>query len=164
MAFVLTVTAIFIVISIYFFFRAERLQRQIILTKRESHATRKEIKTLLDTVALLAKRHETFAKKRLEIMANDRSYEERVKQITPLINNYSSIFLECLKGKGRLKAIVQKCYCGVDDKAFKEFTRFLAQQEIPTKRFWASNNLNGFISLVEAFLLEDIVNEERKSA
>jgi hypothetical protein len=161
---VLSVTAIFIVISIYFFFRAEKLQRQIILAKRESNATRKEIKTLLDTVALLANRHEAFAKKRLEIMATNRLYEKRVKQITPLINNYSSIFLECLKGKGRLKAMVQKCYCGVGDKTFKDFTHFLAQQDIQTKRLWATNNLNGFISLVETLLTEDLANEERKSA
>ena len=72
MIFVLSIAALFIGISIYFYFRAEGLQRALFNAKREFSNTKKENKAYIDTMALIAKRHEDFAKYRLQKMKNCR--------------------------------------------------------------------------------------------
>ncbi len=146
--------AIFVAISIYFFFRAEKLQREVILAKRDSNVARKENKALVDSMALLASRQEEFVKNRfLDIKQQSKDESEIIKNIAPLINNYSTIFCECLKGKERLKPMTQKCYQLIDANAYKEFSQFISKRDAQLKRMWASNNLNGFVSLVEALLI-----------
>ncbi|MCJ8319426.1 MAG: hypothetical protein MJK12_07320 [Colwellia sp.] len=154
MIFVLSIMAIFVAISIYFFFRAEKLQREVILAKRDGNIARKENKVLIDSMALLASRYEEFARNRFQELKNrPQANEENIKQIAPLINNYSTIFAECLKGKERLKPITQRCYQLIDSSAFKEFNQYLGKRDAQIKRMWSSNNLNGFVSLVEALLV-----------
>ena len=104
MFFVLIITAIFVVISIYFFLRAEKLQRQLISQKRDSFTTRKENKVLADSMTLFATRGQEFAQARLARLKVQAKASENVQfiihveLISPLINNYSIIFRECLKG------------------------------------------------------------------
>jgi len=154
MFFVLFITALFIGISIYFYFRSEGLQRSLLNAKREFSSTQKENRSYVDSMALIAKRHEDFAKYRLEqIKVNQSEKEETLETITPLINNYSIIFRECLKGKGKLQPITKKCYDSYDKEGFKTLVAYISQQEKHIKRMWSSNNLSGYISLIEAFLL-----------
>jgi hypothetical protein len=160
MIYITSVIALFVVISIYFFFRAENLQRELLLAKRTSNNVNKEKKALLDTMMLVAKRNDESVKYRLKRIqkevkdqqASDK--EQRLKIITPLINNYSAIFLGCLKGKGQLGAITKKCYENNKMNSFQEFTKFIAKGEPSIRRMWASNNLQGFIALTEALLIE----------
>jgi len=154
MIFVLSIMAIFVAISIYFFFRAEKLQREVILAKREGKIARKENKALVDSMALLSSRYEEFSRNRFqELKSRPQADEENINQLAPLINNYSTIFAECLKGKERLKPITQKCYQLIDSNAFKEFNQYIGKRDAQIKRMWSSNNLNGFVSLVEALLI-----------
>ena len=154
MIFVLSIMAIFVAISIYFFFRAEKLQREVILAKRDGNLARKENKVLIDSMALIASRYEEFARNRFqELKSRTQTNDECIKQIAPLINNYSTIFAECLKGKERLKPLTQKCYQLIDVNAFKDFNQYIGKRDGQIKRMWSSNNLNGYISLVEALLL-----------
>jgi hypothetical protein len=154
MFFVLFITVLFIGISIYFYFRAEGLQRTLLNTKREFSSTQKENKSYVDSMALIAKRHEDFAKHRLEkIKTNQSETTETLEAITPLINNYTVIFRECLKGKGKLQPITKKCYESYDKEGFKRLVAYISKQEAHIKRMWSSNNLSGYISLIEALLL-----------
>lgn len=112
-------------------------------------------------MALISSRHEEFSKKLLQVKLvqakqnlND-SLVQHYELISPLINNYDLIFRECIKGKGRLKAVVQKCFNNHDDKAFKQFVALLVTSDKRLKRYWASNNLNGFLFLVDALLNYD---------
>jgi hypothetical protein len=161
MYFVLAITALFIVLSIYFFFNAEKLQRKLISQQREGANTRKENKALSDHMALLSCRHEEFCKASLlrkASQAEKNSNEiliQHYELISPLINNYGLIFRECLKGKGRLKSTVKKCFNNHDDKAFKKFVALLVTSDKRLKRFWSSDNLNGFLFLVDALLNYD---------
>jgi len=158
MLFVLFITVVFVVISIYFFFRAEKLQGQLINQQRESHATRKENKVLVESTTLTAMRGQEFAKaklQRLKAFAKANDHEQLVlhtELISPLINNYSIIFRECLKGKGRLKAITQKCFENQDSSAYKKFVALIVTGDKQLKRYWSSDNLNGFLFLVDALL------------
>lgn len=154
MFFVLFITALFIGISIYFYFRAEGLQRTLSNAKREFSSTQKENKAYVDSMALIAKRHEDFAKYRLEkIKTSQSETTETLEAITPLINNYTVIFRECLKGKGKLQPITKKCYESYDKEGFKRLVAYISTQEAHIKRMWSSNNLSGYISLIEALLL-----------
>jgi len=154
MFFVLFITVLFIGISIYFYFRAEGLQRTLSSAKREFSSTQKENKSYVDSMALIAKRHEDFAKHRLEkIKTNGSETVETLETITPLINNYAVIFRECLKGKGKLQTITKKCYESYDKEGFKKLVAYIAKQEAHIKRMWSSNSLSGYISLIEALLL-----------
>lgn len=154
MFFVLFITVLFIGISIYFYFRAEGLQRTLSNAQREFSGTQKENKSYVDSMALIAKRHEDFAKHRLEKIKNNESEAtETLDIITPLINNYAVIFRECLKGKGKLQLITKKCYESYDKEGFKRLVAYISKQEAHIKRMWSGNNLSGYLSLIEALLL-----------
>jgi hypothetical protein len=159
MFFVLVITAAFVVISIYLFFRAETMQRKLITQQRESLATRKENKALVESTSLVAIRGQEFAKAKLQRLkehAKTNEHEQlmlHTELISPLINNYSLIFRECLKGKGRLKAISQKCFENQDSSAYKKFVALIVTGDKQLKRYWSSNNLNGFLFLVDALLI-----------
>jgi hypothetical protein len=161
MFFVFVITAVFVVISIYFFFRAETLHRKLITQQRESLATRKENKVLVESTTLIAMRGQEFAKarlQRLKVYAKAREHEQLIlhtELISPLINNYAIIFRECLKGKGRLKAVSQKCFENQDSSAYKKFVALIVTGDKELKRYWSSNNLNGFLFLVDALLLNE---------
>ena len=158
MLFVLVITLIFVLISVYFFFRAEKLQRKLMTQQRESSSTRKENQVLVETMTLVATREQEFAKerlKRLKAYAKANELEQlliHAELISPLINNYSIIFQECLKGKGRLKAISQKCFENHDRAAYKKFVALIVTSNKQLKRYWSSDNLNGFLFLVDALL------------
>lgn len=158
MYFVLAITALFIFLSVYFFFSAEKLQRLMIIQRREGESTRKENKVLVDSMALIANRHEEFAKALLHKRitqakhVHDDVLVQQFELISPLMNNYSLIFRECLKGNGRLKAVVQKCFNNHNEKSFKQFVALLVTSDKRLKRYWSSNNLNGFLFLVDALL------------
>lgn len=154
MIFLLSIAALFVGLSVYFYFRAEGLQRTLYNAKREFISTQKENKSYMDSMALIAKRHEDFAKYRLQkIKDNELLALETIEIITPLINNYAVIFRECLKGKGKLQPITKKCYESYDEESFKKLVTYMSKQEAHIKRMWSSNNLSGYISLVEALLL-----------
>lgn len=154
MIFVLSTAVLFIGLSVYFYFRAEGLQRTLYNVKKESSSTQKENKLYMESMAIIAKRHEDFAKHRLQIIKEREILElETIDIITPLINNYSAIFIECLKGKGKLQPIAKKCYENYDDEGFKKLVTYVSKQEANVKRMWSSNSLSGYISLIEALLL-----------
>jgi len=64
MIFVLAITAMFVAVSIYFFFKAENLQRETILMKRDVSATKKENKSYVELMATIAQRYEDISKRR----------------------------------------------------------------------------------------------------
>jgi len=169
MMYVASIIAAFVFISIYFFFRAENLQRELILAKRDISNTRRENKFFLDALVLTAKRNEESAKYRLKAieqkMENCKVELERnhLKMISPLVNNYSAIFIECLKGKGQMSIITKKCYENFQAGFYEEFSTFIGQKDATIKRMWANNNLNGFIALTEALLLEQLKYTESES-
>jgi len=156
MIFVLSTAILFIGLSIYFYFRAEGLQRTLNNTKNEFVSTKKENKHYVDSMAIIAKRNEDFAKNRLQTLKEKEVLDqETIDVITPLINNYAVIFVECLKGNGRLQPIAKKCYESYDDKGYKNLVVYVSQQEASIKRMWSSNSLSGYISLIEALLLSN---------
>ena len=154
MIFVLSISVIFIGLSIYFYFRAEGLQRALFNAKKESSSAKKENKYYIDSMALIAKRNEDFVKHRLQIIKDSEIIElETIEIITPLINNYAAIFIECSKGKGKLQPIAKKYYESYDNEGYKKLVAHVTKQEASVKRMWSSNNLSGYISLIEALLL-----------
>ncbi len=165
MYFVLAVAVLFVMISIYFYFQTEKLQRQLLIQKRDSSAARKESQKLTDSMAFLANQYEEFAKHRLQSMkdraqsANNEQSMKYVALISPLINNYATIFRECVKESGKLKAITKKCYENSEPATFKSFSNHIAASDANVRRMWSNNNLNGFIALVENLLL---INKQGK--
>jgi len=140
MYFVLAVAALFVMISIYFYFQTEKLQRQLFVQKRDSSAARKESQKLADSMAFLANQYEEFAKHRLQAMkdkvqsANNEQSMNYIALITPLINNYATIFRECVKEKGQLKAMTKKCCENSESGAFKAFSNHIAASDTNVRR------------------------------
>jgi hypothetical protein len=154
MIFVLSIAGIFVGLSVYFYFRAEGLEHALLNAKKDSSNAKKENKFYIDSMAIIAKRNEDFVKHRLKIIKENESLElETIETITPLINNYAAIFIECLKGKGKLQSTAKKYYENYGDQGFKKLVAHIAKQEAGVKRMWSSNNLSGYISLIEALLL-----------
>lgn len=158
MIFIFSIAVVFISLIVYLFFRAEKLQKQFSKAQSESRYARKETKALLESLMLVMAKQDEFVKYRLQLLKDvDEKADEHnatLKMITPLINNFSLISRECLKGKGQLSAITKKCYENSEPGAYKVFTLWLKTQDVKIKRMWNSNTLNGYLSLIEALLLQ----------
>lgn len=162
----LIVVAIFVGVSIYFYFRAEKLQRELLDVKRENHQTRKNNKVMADAVALVASKYEEFNKHRLKTLktAADNGFptvSHDLALIAPLVNNYAGIFRACLAAREQLKPMVKKCFDNVQDGQYQDFQKFIAGRDAHIKKMWSSNNLNGFISLIEALLTEQQIELDK---
>ncbi len=150
---VLLITILFVIISIYFFFRAEKLQRSIVLLKRDTAKTQKENLVLSKSMALMAGNSEEFAKNRLQLLLNNphsQKYSNELTLIKPFIENYSRIFKECVLKKGKLHSTTKKCFSSQEKDTFKEFFEKVIKKDSKIQRLWNSNNFIGFISLAEA--------------
>ena len=119
---------------------------------------------MIDSMAIVATRHEEFVKVRLlqmkeqAIKKDNKDLINYLDLISPLINNYSVIFRECIKGKGRLKVISQKCFESHNKESFKKFIAWMVISDPSIRRFWSSDNLNGYLHLVNLLL----TNAEKK--
>lgn len=159
MIFALSIIGIFVVTSIYFYFRAETLQRDLMIAKKEISNMAKEHKSMISSMVTVSSSFEEFSKQRFNqikrIMESSGQNEEILQQlelISPFIHNYAVIYRECAKGSGRLKTITQKCYESYDESAYKKFVGYVNSQDKKIKNMWAGNNLSGFIALVESLL------------
>ncbi len=154
---VLLITALFVFISIYFFFRAEKLQQSIISLKRESTKSLKENQILSKSMAQIANNSEESAKNRLQRLLN-KTQQQKVSSelvlIKPFMDNYSLIFKECLMKKGKLHSITRKCFSTQENDLFKDFFEKIIKKDSKALRLWNSNNFIGFISLVETLLVK----------
>ena len=74
--------------------------------------------------------------------------------IWPLVNNYAAIFRACAATKEQLKPTCQQSFESHRKGSFKDFLKFISGSEKHIRRMWSSNNLNGFMSLMEAVLTE----------
>jgi len=156
MIFVLAVIAIFVAVSIYFFFKAESLQREILLMKREISTTKKENKQYIETVAIIAQRYEDIAKHKLSSLRESGAMADKeLELIAPMVNNYAVIFNDSINGKGKMQAAIKKVYEGFQKGSYKTLANHIAQSSKDIKRAWASNNINGCIILVDALLQAD---------
>ena len=162
---VLLITALFVFVSVYFFFRAEKLQRSIVLLKRDTAKTQKENQVLSKSMALMAGNTEDFVKNRLQLLLNksqDKKYLDELALIKPFIDNYSLIFKECLMKKGRLHIITKKCFSNQEGDAYKSFFETIIKKDSKIQRLWNINNFIGFISLVEALLVKYEEQSQKK--
>ncbi len=156
MVFVLIVIAIFVAVSIYFFFKAESLQREVLLMKREVSSAKKENKVYIETVAIIGQRYEDIAKKKLNsLRENGNADAKELDLIAPMINNYAVIFTDSINGKGKLQAAVKKVYEGFQKGSYKKLANHISQSSTEVKRAWSSNNINGCIVLIEALMQKD---------
>lgn len=153
MIFSVFVILIFVVVSVYYYFRAEKLSREIYAIKKESAVYKKEAKLMIDTFAIVAKKNEEIVKFRFEQIQKNNDLKETTELLLPLVNNYAAIFSECIRGKGRLHKIVQKCCESYQEGSYKKLAVHINQQEAHIKRNWSSNNITGFISFLDAILL-----------
>lgn len=146
-------------VSIYYYFRSERLLHDLIAKKRESAQALKDNKQMFDTFAMLAAKQEEFYLSRYSGLkkAAEKKAPSVAKEMTvlwPMINNYSAIYRGCAMSKEPLQSKVKACYESFSPGAFDEFKRLLGSKQKPIKNMWASNNLIGFVSLVEALLMD----------
>ena len=166
MVFALIVIAVFVVVSIYFYFRSERLEHDLVQQKREAKQIIKDNNKLTETLVMVAAKQEEFflfrynkakeeAEQKLPIVTSD------LAMIYPLVNNYAAIFRACAMGKEQLKPTTQTCFESYKAGSFKEFLKFVSSKEKHIKRMWGSNNLNGFISMMEALLTEQLGELEK---
>lgn len=164
MIFFLVIIGIFVAVSIYYYFRAEGLQLQLIAIKRELFETKKESQALLEASALIAQKSEELLKQRFKFIQENSGEDKTIEMFAPLINNYSKIFTEAMRGKGQLHKITQKCYEGVHFGSFRKFTGFIGSLDTPIKRAWGMNNVSGLITFVEEVANHYEKAQQKKSA
>jgi len=153
MIFVLAIIAMFVAVSIYFFFKAEELQRELMLMKKELSVTKKDNKSYVEMMAIIAQRYEESAVRRFVALRT--SLPEKAELfdiIAPMINNYATIFNDSVRSKGKLQSSVKKVYEGYRKGSYKVLSNYMSQADKEIKAAWSSNNINGLIILVEALL------------
>ena len=157
--FALAVITVFVVASVYFYFRAEGLQRDLLVAKREISNMVKENQAMVTSMAAISTTFEDIAKQRFnhikriyESLSTSKESAQQLLVIQPLIFNYSLIYRDCSKGNNRLKTITEQCFNSYDDKGYKAFITYINSQEDKIRKMWSANNLNGFISLTETLL------------
>ncbi|MEW6989705.1 hypothetical protein AADZ91_03360 [Colwelliaceae bacterium 6441] len=158
MLFSLSIIFIFVGVSIYFYFKAEKLRVELISLKKEVKNFKQESKIMSDSLAVIAKKNEEFITHRFrKIQEKEKEKQkgnELVKLLTPLVTNYAAIFRESIRGKGMMHKIAQKCCESYQKGSYKHLTQHIAKQEAHIKRAWGSNNINGFVSFLEAMIIE----------
>lgn len=157
----ISLISVFMLISIYLFFRAEGLQKELKSVRREIKHLQINNKGLVDAMVLTASKTEEFVRFRLNEIKEQiqdetlkTTLKEEIDFLTLLTSNYGAIYRECIKGSIQLKTITKTCLDNYAPGTYNNFTHFIANQETGIKRIWASNNLLAFVSLVEALLLQ----------
>ena len=156
MLFLISLVILFAALCVYFFFRAEGFQRQIIVLKREKKQSEKELQSLHEINALVFAHNEESARKRLGYIKNNninnKALEDELDKLAPLIAHYAVIANECNKGKNKLHHTIKNCFGTADATGYSNFTTYIKMQDKQVQRMWSSNNLKGFINLVDAML------------
>jgi hypothetical protein len=154
---VLLITALFVFVSVYFYFRAEKLQHAIVSLKRDTAKAHKENQIFSKSMALMAGNTEEFVKNRLNLLLNkskDKDILHELAIITPFIESYADIFKECLVKKGVLQSATRKAFANQGEDVYKTFCNTIIKKDSKLQRLWNSNNFIGFISLSEALLVK----------
>lgn len=154
---VLLITALFVFISIYFFFRAEKLQYTIISLKRDALKTQNENQVVSKAMGLMAGNTEGFARNRLQLLLNntqDKATLDELALIKLFIDNYTVIFKACLLKKGKLHSMTKSCFANHPGDAYQDFVDSIIKKDSKIQRLWSSNNFIGFISMAEALLVK----------
>jgi hypothetical protein len=161
MLIVASIIAVLIFIILFMHFRYANLQRDLLLLDKENTQSKKESKRLVEALVLIAGKYEEFAKYRLKYCQYLSEKDEALKHnligltiISPMINNYAHIFRECLKGNKKLSTIVESSYKHAGIASFQELDMFIKRQDSGLKNMWAQNDLAGFVSLIEALLIQ----------
>ncbi|SEL31084.1 hypothetical protein SAMN05216262_1098 [Colwellia chukchiensis] len=153
MIFVLIVIAIFVAVSIYFFVQAERLQRKLILQQRELKGVKKENSYYIEFMAVIAQRYEDAAKKRFVAMReHSTTPAQELEIMAPLFNNYATIINASIRDKGKVQPSVAQVYEGFQAGSYKTLTNYIARSNDAIIKAWGSNDINGFINLIELLI------------
>ena len=157
---IVTLIAVFVMISIYLYFRAENLQSQLTRLTRECKQIKNENSNIIDAMIISANKNEEFAQFRLQEMKDSldsqltSTLSHEIELLTVLTANYSAIYIECLKGESDLKTITKRCLDAYSKETYTSFNYFISNQDAALKKMWLTNNFQGFIALIEALLLQ----------
>lgn len=159
MFFALVVIAIFVAVSVYFYFRTENLQHDLVQQKRDTAQTRKDHKQLVETVTSIGSKQQEFFIFRYNKLIEEAQLKSPtilsdLNRIAPLVNNYATIFHACVGDKEQLKPTAQSCFEKHKRGAYKDFLTYISGLDKHIARMWTSNNLIGFMSMVESLLTE----------
>lgn len=154
MIFSLSLIALFVGVSIYFYFRAESLYRQVLMLKKDVATVKKESKAMVDSIALVAEKNAEFAQLRFKKLQDKQGDNEDLALLAPLFNNYATIFRESMRGKGQLAKAAKKCCDNYKQGSYQSLAKYISAQDNHIKRMWNGNNIGGFMSFIEAILLE----------
>jgi hypothetical protein len=152
MLFSLAIIVVFVV-SVYYYFRSEKLYAELKNVKKEASTIKKESKMMVDSLAVIAKQNEDFMNFRFKAIQEYSKDNESLVLLTPLITHYATIFRESIRGKGEMHKIAKKCCESYQSGSFKRLSAHIASQDTHIKRAWSSNNIKGFISFMEAMII-----------
>ena len=153
MLFSLAIIVVFVVVSVYYYFRSEKLYAELKSVKKEASVIKKESKMMVDSFAVIAKKNEDFISFRFQAIQEHSKDNESLVLLTPLVTNYATIFRESIRGKGEMHKLAKKCCESYQAGSFKRLSAHIATQDAHIKRAWSSNNINGFISFMEAMII-----------
>lgn len=153
MIFSLFIVIVFVVLSVYYYFRSEKLAVELKGIKKEASIIKKESKVMIDAFAIVVKKNEDFIHFRFKAAQENCKDNELIVLLTPLVTNYATICRESIRGKDEMHKIAKKCCENYQSGSFKRLTIYINSQESHIKRAWNSNNLKGFVTFMESMVL-----------
>lgn len=154
MLFSLAIIVVFVVVSVYYYFRSEKLYAELKAVKKEASVIKKESKMMVDAFAVIAKKNEDFINFRFQALQEQSKDNESIVLLTPLVSNYATIFRESIRAKGEMHKIAQKCCESYQSGSFKRLSTYIATQDAHIKRAWSSNNIKGFVTFMEGMIIQ----------
>lgn len=157
MIILLGIASIFLFISIFMFYRAENLSREISKIKRDLTATSKEKDFFFEVMTNGATIQQSFLSKRYENLSahyKKQGNANPLEPLYPIISNYTTIFHECARKPNNIKGVVKNACEQAEKGSYKQLERLISQQEKHIKSLWNQAKFNGFVSLVEALVLQ----------
>lgn len=178
MIFLISILVIFLIASVYFFFRAESLQKRLLIEKKKTKQAEKDNQGFVDTMLMSSSKYQDFAVYRVKtIQDSANKLSQMPEKLADDLNvsklffeNYGKIFIDAMTGKTGPKRSCQESLIQVNKETYRLFIEMTNRQDKTIRRMWNSDNLAGFVSFSEALLLNlekqvnDAENNQLKEA
>ncbi len=159
---IIGIAAILMLISIYFFYRAEHFKKEISAYRREAKMTKQECLSMANAVVLASTQHQDLLKKRLKKMQDTIGVEDEPNPdlliMSYLISQYSNVYRELLKEDETIQLSYKKFFGDTGKRYYADLDEYMRESDASLRKMWSSKDHCVYILFID-MLLE---SQERK--
>jgi len=168
MLYIAGLLAVFVLLSVYLYYRGEYLQRDLKSAQRLTKQAQKEQQALLNVTLLAANKQQDLFKYRIDalykLVGENSKQADSLKAVMYMANQYANVYRELLKGQHNIKAVYKKSFGDTGNKYFTAVEDLLKQQEKSHRAMWQSKDPCVLMTLLEGMISRQqlIATEEQQ--